>query len=121
MRAPCELIIWYVLPAIRRELARSMIEDFGLTQRAAANKLGLTDAAISQYLSAKRGKIQINDPVVLKEIRRSAKRMAQGNRDIVLRELCRVCSKAKKRGILKEMHACEVGCGKDGKAVNRRN
>ncbi|MBA3044390.1 helix-turn-helix domain-containing protein, partial [archaeon] len=50
MKMPCEVIIWYILPGIRREITKSLLKN-GLSQREVAKKLGITDAAVSQYLS----------------------------------------------------------------------
>ena len=55
MKIPCELIVWYVLPSIRRELARELVEKHHLSQAEVARRFGVTDAAISQYLKSKRG------------------------------------------------------------------
>ncbi|MCX9010509.1 MAG: winged helix-turn-helix transcriptional regulator [Candidatus Methanoperedens sp.] len=55
MRPPCEIVVQRILPAIRAELARIML-DGGLPQQQVANRLGLSKAAVSQYVSAKRGK-----------------------------------------------------------------
>ena len=52
---PQEIEVWYLIPALRRELAISFIKDYGLNQKKAAEILGITDAAISQYISLKRG------------------------------------------------------------------
>ena len=52
---PQEIEVWYLIPALRKELARIFIEDNGLNQKKAAEILGISDAAISQYLSSKRG------------------------------------------------------------------
>jgi predicted transcriptional regulator len=49
MKVPCEIVVWYVLPVVRREIAKSLVSDFGLNQRTAAGKLGITEAAVSQY------------------------------------------------------------------------
>jgi len=43
-----------------------MINDFGLNQKEAADKLNLTPAAVCQYLSRKRGKISITEEEILK-------------------------------------------------------
>ena len=51
----CEFLIWNGLPVIRREIAECMINDFGLTQKETAQKLGITPAAVCQYVSKKRG------------------------------------------------------------------
>ncbi|MCX6667314.1 MAG: transcriptional regulator, partial [Euryarchaeota archaeon] len=60
-RTPCEYMMWNGLPVIRREIAEKMINNFGLSQKDAAEKLGVTPAAICQYLSKKRGKLNIID------------------------------------------------------------
>ena len=55
LKTPCETIIWKSLPCIRRELAMLLISEYGLNQKEAASRLGLTEAAVSQYLIGKRG------------------------------------------------------------------
>ncbi|MGV9103390.1 MAG: transcriptional regulator [Promethearchaeia archaeon] len=55
MRPPCEIIVTTVLPALRSLVAKELIEEFSFSQSDAARKLGITQAAISQYLSHKRG------------------------------------------------------------------
>ena len=55
MKIPCELVVWYVLPTIRREVARELVNSHGMSQAEVARKFGVTDAAISQYLKKKRG------------------------------------------------------------------
>ena len=49
LRTPCEYMHWQGLPIIRKELVKIMINDFGLNQKEAAAKLGITPAAASQY------------------------------------------------------------------------
>lgn len=44
-----------ILPAIRAELARVMIQENGLFQQDIAVRLGVTNAAVSQYVNLKRG------------------------------------------------------------------
>jgi len=46
--------VFYLLPAIRRELAIAL-KKRGADQRTIARYLGITDAAVSQYISGKRG------------------------------------------------------------------
>src|SRR3989338_8090782 len=73
---PQEIEVWYIIPAIRRELTKSMI-DLGLTQKQVAKRMGITEAAVSQYLSFKRAKEVVFSNAVLDEIRKSAKKMMQ--------------------------------------------
>ena len=58
-RTTCEYMMWSGLPIIRKGIAESMISDFGLSQKEAAEQLGITPAAVCQYVSNKRGKIEI--------------------------------------------------------------
>ncbi len=51
---PQELEVWYLLPALRRELTKSLIKDFNLKQKKVAEILHLTEPAVSQYLKSKR-------------------------------------------------------------------
>lgn len=50
---PQEIEVWYVLPALRCQMAKAFLED-GLSQKQTAGKLGVTEAAISQYVHSKR-------------------------------------------------------------------
>lgn len=51
----CEVVGRYFLPVFRSLVARELIEKYKLTQVEAAQKLGTTQAAISQYIHSKRG------------------------------------------------------------------
>ena len=50
---PQEIEVFYVLPAVRKELAVSM-KAAGKSQKVIAKLLGVTEPAISQYMSQKR-------------------------------------------------------------------
>ena len=92
----CEYIIWHGLPVIRKEIAASLVFKHGLSQRQAAIKLGITPAAVSQYLSKKRGKHKITDEVIIQEIHISADRIIEHGESIVIIETCRLCQLIKK-------------------------
>src|SRR3989344_2157312 len=51
---PQEIEVWYLIPAIRRELAKIFIEKYSLSQKKAAQILGISEAAVSQYVKSKR-------------------------------------------------------------------
>lgn len=55
MKTTCEVMVQKVLPAIRAELSRTMIFEYGCTQQDVADILELSRAAVSQYVSEKRG------------------------------------------------------------------
>ncbi|HUT00799.1 MAG TPA: transcriptional regulator [Candidatus Thermoplasmatota archaeon] len=100
MKIPCETIVWRVLPMIRKELTKSLVTHHGFTQRKTAVMLGITDAAVSRYLSGKRGNIDISNKLILKEIKNSASLIAKGNKKTVNQETCRICSLLKSNGFI---------------------
>jgi predicted transcriptional regulator len=67
MSARCETIGKFVLPVFRALVAKELVNVHGLTQVQAAQKLGTTQAAISQYVNSKRalkGAEQFGDVLV---------------------------------------------------------
>ena len=96
---PCEYMLWNGLPVIRRAIAENMIKNFGLTQKETAKQLGVTPAAICQYVNKKRGKIKIIDEDISKEIINSAKRIIHNNGSDVTSETCRICKIIRLKGV----------------------
>jgi len=106
-RAPCEYVMWNGLPVIRKEIAESMIINFGLNQKDAAEKLGITPAAVCQYLSHKRGNIKIDDEELTKEIKLSAERILNNINANAIEETCRICKIFRAKGIFPvACHSC---------------
>jgi len=83
--------MWNGIPAIRKELAESMMKHHKMSQREVAEKLGVTPAAICQYLSKRRGKIEILDEDIRKEIQKSAENIVHHGDSVVVVETCRIC------------------------------
>lgn len=100
LKTPCEAMHWQGLPIIRKELIRCMINNYGLNQKMAADKLGVTPAAVSQYLADKRGKINISNSEILIEINYSAEKIINKGSSAVSIEMCRICKILRKNGIL---------------------
>ena len=96
--------MWSGLPVIRKGFAESMIQDFGLSQKEAAERLGITPAAVCQYVSRKRGKVEIADNYVLVEIKTSAGNIIENGGTSVLTETCRICK------ILRASNEFELFC-----------
>ncbi|MBO5547204.1 MAG: transcriptional regulator [Candidatus Methanomethylophilaceae archaeon] len=113
MKIPCEIIVWYILPIIRREIANELVNVHHMTQAEVARRFSVTDAAISQYLKKKRG-----DSAIIEEseayaefqasIRESAKRIAVEDADFEL-ELCRLCGTVRMSGLLNEVSLKQTG------------
>ena len=100
MKVPCEIIVWEILPIIRKEFAKSLIKNHGLTQREAAEKLGLTEAAVSRYIYNKRGKIKKINKEMMKEIQKSTTRLYKGDSLTLVEEICRICNLFKSNGLI---------------------
>lgn len=94
---PQEVELFYIIPAIRREFVKAMMKK-GLSQRAAARNLGLTDAAVSNYLKDKRARQVQFSGAVKEEIKKSADRILEGGS--VIRETERVVDLTKKTFLL---------------------
>ncbi len=113
MKIPCEIVVWYVLPTIRREVARELVKTHGILQSEVAKKFGVTDAAISQYLKKKRGDSQIIEgsphyDVLQQEFKVSAERIANNESDFAA-EMCRICKVVKSLGILEKIYEAQTG------------
>lgn len=107
-KTSCETAIWNILPVIRKEFAKSLIENHRFNQRKVADVLGLTEAAVSRYLSGKRGNSEISDNKILEEIQKSTNRIVEGNDTTVLAEICRICTLLKSSELVKSInHASE--------------
>jgi predicted transcriptional regulator len=112
MKIPCELIVWYVLPSIRRELAKELVVKHHLSQAEVARRFGVTDAAISQYLKAKRGTSkEIENSGKYEEFKKEVEQAAvriMNSSDIVT-ETCRICEMVKKSGMLVKVYEIHTG------------
>ena len=100
---PQEIQVWYVLPAIRKELAKSMINDYKLKQNKAASLLGLTEAAVCQYMKSKRASEVILDSKIKSEIKKSAKRIIE-KKSSTMEETQRLINLANVQNVVCKMH-----------------
>ena len=98
---PQEIEVWYVIPAIRREFVREM-KKCGLKQSEIALKLGLTRAAVSQYVSGKRGSDVKFSKEVITEISKAVDALLEGRKPVSA--IQRVLKFVKKKGCLCEIH-----------------
>ena len=104
---PQEIEVRYILPAIRRELARIFIQEYKLSQKETASILGLTEAAVSQYQHSKRAKEVVFSEKVIDEIRVSAKRILADksmHRQTLMAEMFRVSNLTNVKQILCDLH-----------------
>lgn len=90
-KLPCENAIWVTIPLIRKELVCCMVKDFKLTQKDAAELIGITPSAVSQYRCKKRANKNIEDLTILNEIKLSTKKIIENGKDVLNSEICRLC------------------------------
>jgi len=91
----CDTMVRNLLPPMRAEMVFRLIQRKGLSQSDAAKRLGVTRAAVSQYMSRKRGagEVQISNELD-SIIDRWALAVVTGESDI---NLCDVCQCALKK------------------------
>jgi len=100
---PQEIEVWYIIPAIRKKLATCLIQDHKATYQKTGDILGITKAAVSQYLKNKRaakielpkeidGKIMKTCSILLKNKSNAVKEIDKILKIIIKKDLpCRVC------------------------------
>ncbi|OGD54998.1 hypothetical protein A3K81_04415, partial [Candidatus Bathyarchaeota archaeon RBG_13_60_20] len=55
MKPPCVIVVQYILPALRVAITRELVETYGFKKSKVADLMGLTPAAITQYINLTRG------------------------------------------------------------------
>ena len=119
MNPPCIAAVWYLIPAVSASLAKQLARE-GLSQSQIAAKLGITRAAVSQYISGKRGTELRLGPKSKKRLSALARKLAKsdsGDAELSL-AMCGICAIARKEKVLCGLHrksgadkACKICCG----------
>jgi predicted transcriptional regulator len=118
MRPPCETVVQYVLPVFRCLVAKELVERHKFSQVETADKLGTTQAAISQYFSSRRGEKRMKVVQSVPSIRSAAKKMAKEiatgrtSADEVMANFCSLCLSLRKRGLMCDLHR-EMTCDEE--------
>jgi predicted transcriptional regulator len=102
MHTPQEIDVWYILPTIRREIALALVKK-GLKQREVAERLGMTEAAVSQYIKNKRAKSIELPPEIKKDIRKAAENLAR-EQDCHRYEIQALLNQIRTSGFLCKVH-----------------
>ena len=90
MEAPCQKIVWDVLPAIRAAIAVELVRG-GVSQVGAARMLEIAPSAVSQYLSGKRGYRLEFENEVKKSIAELARDLIDQKQVNVIERVCGIC------------------------------
>ncbi len=92
MKFKCEEMANKILPAIRAEIAIKLYREYGIKQIEISKILGITQGAVSHYLTSFRGKereIINNNPEIEKEMNKLVSLMLRGEFDEEI--ICRIC------------------------------
>lgn len=115
LKPPCEIVVWYLIPGIRSVLAKELF-NLGMKQKEISKILDITQPAVSQYLSDKRGnEVGFSDEilVMIKNLANDLKDGKIEKIDIIPR-ICEICRKTKAEDILcmihKEKDVVPEGC-----------
>ena len=91
----CDVLVRKMLPSMRAEMVSRLVNERGLSQSEASRRLGVTRAAVSQYVSRKRGGSEAQfSSEISAVIDRWAVAVDTGESDI---NLCDVCKCAYKK------------------------
>ena len=101
MRGLFEIMAQDVLPTVRSMIAKKLLEN-GFSQQDIANKLGITQPAISQYKRGSRGSKTdvLTKPKIVEAVNSMARRIGSGEIDFdqATSELFDVCKELFQRG-----------------------
>ncbi|MEN4007426.1 MAG: transcriptional regulator [Methanobacteriaceae archaeon] len=104
-RPPCEIVVWYVIPGIRAELAKELLR-LGMKQKQISELLDITQPAVSQYISDKRGHGIKFDEHAQNMIRIFARDLMDQDLDQadIIRRTCEICKNLKAGEIVCQLH-----------------
>ena len=109
MKPPCMIVVQHLLPPLRVAISKKMVEEYGLKKTKVSQLMGLTPAAITQYLNQKRGddqdfiiqSLKINELVseITKDLITD-----ESKPDMLLLKMCRICQVARAEGLICKLH-----------------
>lgn len=110
MKPPCMVVVRYILPAIRAQIAKELVERYGLKRSEVAKKMVVTPAAVTQYLEGIRGGQAIylieGSEKIAEMVSQTADSLVKNDTEIceVLELICNICQVMMSSGLLCEMH-----------------
>ena len=110
---PQEIELWYVIPALRKELAIAL-KGYGLNQKKVAKILQVSPSAVSQYFGEKRAKNIPFDKTIKTMIRESAATLTY-TPDAFTQEIIRLTQAVKDSKAICQIHTLfdpnvKLGC-----------
>ncbi len=99
---PQEIEVWYIIPAIRKELAKEL-KILGITQVEISKILGVTKSAVTQYINGKRAKNFEFPKNIQKMIAISSRNLKKKPEDLT-NEIQKIITEVRSSGLLCEYH-----------------
>jgi predicted transcriptional regulator len=105
MKPPCEIVVWYVIPAIRSQLAKNLLK-LGMKQKLISELMDITQPAVSQYCTDKRGSEIVFSSEVKKLIADFAKDLYDGTavKNDIIAKTCFICKRIKAEDVICQLH-----------------
>lgn len=100
MKSPCEVVAKYVLPVFRAMVAKDLMDNYHLSQNQVAEKLGITQAAVSHYINSKRGTLMMNELEKISGVKATVGNVSRNlvekdDPDEMILAFCRLCNLVK--------------------------
>lgn len=114
MKPPCEIVVWYVIPAIRSELAKELL-NLGMKQKDVSELMDITQPAVSQYITDKRGSgIKLNDDVrgMIHDFARELS-VGEATKAQLIPRTCNICHHVEISDVLKQLNIDKSDLGED--------
>ena len=104
MILPCEVGVKTVLPAVKAIMAREIVEKHGLSEQQTAELLGLSQSAVSRYISRERGNLlaleESTDILALISQMVTSLIKQPNNKAQILELFCQTCTAMREKGLM---------------------
>lgn len=107
MSVPCEVVAKSVLPAMRAMVTKELIEVHDLKQVEVAQLLGITQAAVSQYIRGERGVALSLENLDVKALVSSIAlqlKSGKGSPQEIVSRFCEACKLIRGKGLVCDLH-----------------
>jgi predicted transcriptional regulator len=100
MKSPCEVVAKYVLPVFRAMVAKNLMDNYHLAQNQVADKLGITQAAVSHYINSRRGTLMMSEMEKIPGVKDTVNGVSRNltekdDPDEMILSFCRLCNLVK--------------------------
>jgi predicted transcriptional regulator len=109
LKPPCMVVVAHILPALRVEVAQQLMREYGMRPIEAASKMGVTPAAITQYVKGARGRDHIDEIFKTDDVKSMVTNLAiklannSFQEEEILQSICTICSSIRKEKVICEL------------------